>query len=31
VWDSIFSEIRMDPAEVIEQWQAIESSGMLFF
>jgi hypothetical protein len=29
VWDSIFSGIRMDPAEVIEQWQAIESSGML--
>ena len=27
VWDSIFSGVRMDPAEVIQQWQAIESSG----
>lgn len=27
VWESIFSSIRMDPTEVIEQWQAIESSG----
>ncbi|KAK5173772.1 uncharacterized protein LTR77_002453 [Saxophila tyrrhenica] len=27
IWDSIYSSIRMDPAEVIEQWQAIESSG----
>ena len=27
VWDSIFSGVRMDPTEVIEQWQAIESNG----
>jgi len=27
VWESIFSSIRMDPTEVIEQWQAIESNG----
>lgn len=27
VWDSLFSGVRMDPTEVIEQWQAIESSG----
>ncbi|KAF7191249.1 SET domain-containing protein [Pseudocercospora fuligena] len=27
VWESIFSGVRLDPAEVIEQWQAIESSG----
>ncbi|CAK4033844.1 SET domain-containing [Lecanosticta acicola] len=27
VWESIYSGIRMDPTEVIEQWQAIESSG----
>jgi hypothetical protein len=26
-WDSLYSGIRMDPAEVIGQWQAIESSG----
>lgn len=27
VWESIYSGLRMDPTEVIEQWQAIESSG----
>jgi hypothetical protein len=27
VWESIFSGVRLDPVEVIEQWQAIESSG----
>jgi hypothetical protein len=27
IWDSIYSGIRLDPSEVIEQWQAIESSG----
>ncbi|KAK5107478.1 hypothetical protein LTR62_001096 [Meristemomyces frigidus] len=27
VWDSIFSGIKLDPTEVIAQWQAIESSG----
>lgn len=27
VWDSLFSGVRMDPTEIIEQWQAIESSG----
>lgn len=27
IWDSLYSGIRMDPAEVIGQWQAIESSG----
>ncbi|KAH9832401.1 SET domain-containing protein [Teratosphaeria destructans] len=27
IWESIYSGVRMDPAEVIEQWQAIESSG----
>ncbi|KAF2173133.1 hypothetical protein M409DRAFT_17080 [Zasmidium cellare ATCC 36951] len=27
VWESIFSGVKLDPAEVIEQWQAIESSG----
>jgi hypothetical protein len=27
VWESIFSGIKMDPRDVIEQWQAIESSG----
>lgn len=27
VWDSIFSGLRMDPTEVIAQWQAIEASG----
>jgi len=27
VWESIFSSVKMDPTEVIEQWQAIESSG----
>ncbi|KAK4554901.1 hypothetical protein LTR86_008049 [Recurvomyces mirabilis] len=27
VWDSIYSSIKLDPTEVIEQWQAIESSG----
>lgn len=27
VWDSLYSGLRMDPTEIIEQWQAIESSG----
>ena len=27
VWESIYSGLHMDPTEVIEQWQAIESSG----
>lgn len=27
VWESIFSGLRLNPTEVIEQWQAIESSG----
>lgn len=27
VWESIFSGVRLDPSEVIEQWQAIESNG----
>ncbi|EME49030.1 hypothetical protein DOTSEDRAFT_67914 [Dothistroma septosporum NZE10] len=27
IWESIFSGVRMDPAEVIEQWQAIEVDG----
>ena len=27
IWESIFSGVHMDPAEVIQQWQAIESSG----
>ena len=27
IWESIYSGFRMDPTEVIEQWQAIESSG----
>ncbi|KAK4638537.1 SET domain-containing protein [Fulvia fulva] len=27
IWESIFSGVRMDPAEVIEQWQAIEANG----
>ncbi|KAM0719883.1 hypothetical protein Q7P37_004018 [Cladosporium fusiforme] len=27
VWESIYSSIRMDPTEVIEQWQMIESNG----
>lgn len=27
MWESIYSGLRMDPTEVIEQWQAIESSG----
>lgn len=27
VWESIFSGVKLDPNEVIEQWQAIESSG----
>ena len=27
VWESIYSGLRMDPTEIIEQWQAIESSG----
>ena len=27
IWESLYSGIRMDPAEVIGQWQAIESNG----
>ncbi|RMX75253.1 hypothetical protein D0869_11794 [Hortaea werneckii] len=27
VWDSIFSGIKLDPVDVVEQWQAIESNG----
>ncbi|OQO03182.1 hypothetical protein B0A48_11437 [Cryoendolithus antarcticus] len=27
VWESLFSGTKLDPVEVIEQWQAIESSG----
>lgn len=27
VWESIYSSVKMDPTEVIEQWQAIESNG----
>ena len=27
VWESLFSGVKLDPLEVIEQWQAIESSG----
>lgn len=27
VWESIYSSIRMDPTEVIEQWQTIEANG----
>ena len=27
IWESLFSGIQMDPLEIIEQWQAIESSG----
>lgn len=27
IWESIFSGNRLDPVEVIEQWQAIESGG----
>ncbi|KAK3684645.1 hypothetical protein LTR37_020077 [Vermiconidia calcicola] len=27
IWDSLYSGVRMDITEVIEQWQAIESSG----
>ena len=27
IWESIFSGMKIDPVEVIEQWQAIESSG----
>lgn len=27
VWESIFSSVKMDPTEVIEQWQALEPSG----
>lgn len=27
VWESIYSSIKMDPTDVIEQWQAIESNG----
>ncbi|KAK3117369.1 hypothetical protein LTR53_001359 [Teratosphaeriaceae sp. CCFEE 6253] len=27
VWDSLFGGIKLDPTEVIEQWQAIESNN----
>lgn len=27
VWESIYSSIKMDPTDVIEQWQALETSG----
>jgi len=27
VWENIYSSVRMNPAEVVDQWQAIESSG----
>ena len=27
IWESIFSGTKMDPAQIIEQWQTIESSG----
>ncbi|KAI6876381.1 SET domain-containing protein [Hortaea werneckii] len=27
VWDSIYSGIKLDPVDVVEQWQAIESNG----
>jgi hypothetical protein len=27
VWESIYSSIKMDPTDVVEQWQAIESNG----
>lgn len=27
IWASIYKDDRMDPAEIIEQWQAIEASG----
>ncbi|EGP91172.1 uncharacterized protein MYCGRDRAFT_89242 [Zymoseptoria tritici IPO323] len=27
IWENIYSGSKLDPAEVIEQWQAIESSG----
>jgi hypothetical protein len=27
IWDSIYSGVRLDPNEVIEQWQALEASG----
>ena len=27
VWDTIYSGIKVDPAEVIEQWQALEGTG----
>ncbi|KAK0284838.1 hypothetical protein LTR35_005752 [Friedmanniomyces endolithicus] len=27
IWQSIYSGIKLDPTEIIEQWQAIESSG----
>ncbi|TKA78210.1 hypothetical protein B0A55_03769 [Friedmanniomyces simplex] len=27
IWHSIYSGIKLDPTEVIQQWQAIESSG----
>lgn len=27
VWESIYSGVKLDPTEVIEQWQAIEGNG----
>ena len=27
VWDSLYASIKLDPTEVIEQWQALEASG----
>ena len=27
IWDSLYSSVRINPIEVIEQWQAIESTG----
>lgn len=27
IWESIYSGVKLDPNEVIEQWQAIESNG----
>ncbi|WPG98481.1 SET domain-containing protein [Acrodontium crateriforme] len=27
IWESIYSGVKLDPSEVIGQWQAIESSG----
>ncbi|KAF2721168.1 SET domain-containing protein, partial [Polychaeton citri CBS 116435] len=27
VWESLFSGIKLDPAEVIDQWQSVQSNG----